>query len=65
MPARVSAKSGGLLGVVRTEVGVVHRPDGSHVFAAVFTRSDPNADEAAVDAAIRAAAAVAARELQR
>lgn len=55
----VAAKSGGLMGVVRNEVGVVRLPDGTSYAVAVFTRSDPSrrADARLVDAAIGAAAA--------
>jgi len=50
----VAAKSGGLMGVVRNEAGVVRYPDGQEYAVAVFTRSDPRtrADERAVNAAI-------------
>lgn len=56
-PARVAAKSGGLFGVVRNEIGVIDQPGGQRFYAAVFTRADPQADEARVNAAIGAAAA--------
>ena len=56
-PARVAAKSGGLLGVVRNEIGVISYPDGRRYAAAVFTRSRPGSDDAAINAAIGAAAA--------
>jgi beta-lactamase class A len=58
---RVAAKSGGLVGVVRNEVGVVEQPDGRRFYAAVFTRSDPKAIEGNVNAAIGNAAAAAVR----
>ena len=50
----ISAKSGGLLGVVRNEVGVVGLPDGRAYAVAVFTRREPpnNTDPAVVDTAI-------------
>jgi beta-lactamase class A len=37
----VSAKSGGLMGIVRNEAGVVAFPDGSAYAVAVFTRREP------------------------
>ena len=64
-PAQVSAKSGGLVGVIRNEIGVIEYPDGAGYAAAVFTQADeptPDAaatDGAAIDRAIGAAAAVA------
>lgn len=62
-PVRVAAKSGGLLGVVRNEVGVIAYPDGRAYAAAVFTQtpggSEAGADDAAVNAAIGQAAAEA------
>lgn len=63
-PARVAAKSGGLVGVVRNEVGVITYPDGHRYAAAVFTRTRPNADEPAVNAAIGTAAARAVAALR-
>lgn len=60
---RVAAKSGGLLGVVRNEIGVVELPDGQRFYAAVFTRSTPEATEATVNAAIGNAAVTAVRRL--
>lgn len=57
-PVRVAAKSGGLMGVVRNEVGVIEFPDGAAYVAAIFTRaSAPGASDGAIGAA--AAAAVA------
>ena len=54
----VAAKSGGLLGVARNEVGVVTFPEGDAYAVAVLTRSaDPTRDERAVDDAIAEAAA--------
>jgi beta-lactamase class A len=38
----VAAKSGGLLGIVRNEAGVVAFPDGSAYAVAVFTRAQPD-----------------------
>ncbi|RNI21669.1 serine hydrolase [Flexivirga caeni] len=50
----VAAKSGGLLGVVRNEVGVITAPDGESFAVAIFTRRQPDAtpDPARTDAAI-------------
>ncbi|MGM9331012.1 serine hydrolase [Streptomyces murinus] len=64
-PVRVAAKSGGLAGIVRNEVGVVSYPDGRQYAAAVFTRSRPGADDAAINAAIGAATAHAVASLHR
>jgi beta-lactamase class A len=64
-PCRVAAKSGGLFGVVRNEVGVLEQPDGQRFYVAVFTRSDPGADEAGVNAAIGQAAGTAVASLTR
>jgi beta-lactamase class A len=49
----VAAKSGGLLGIVRNEAGVVAFPDGSAYAVAVFTRTqpDPTADPSLNDVA--------------
>ena len=59
-PARVSAKSGGLVGVIRNEIGVIEYPDGAAYAAAVFTQADePWHGGAAIDRAIGAAAASA------
>ena len=57
----VAAKSGGLMGILRNEAGVVRYPDGQVYAVAVFTRSDPRtrADERAVNAAIGEIAAQA------
>lgn len=60
---RVAAKSGGLFGVVRNEVGVVCFPDGRRYAAAVFTRAHrPHAGDNEINTVIGtvAAAAVAA-----
>jgi beta-lactamase class A len=65
-PARVAAKSGSLVGVVRNEIGVIEYPDGRGYCAAVFTRQhQPWHDDAAVDAAIGSAAAAAVDLLGR
>lgn len=59
-PARVAAKTGSLVGVVRNEIGVIEYPDGRAYCAAVFARQhEPWHDDAAVNAAIGAAAAAA------
>jgi beta-lactamase class A len=60
---RVAAKSGGLVGVVRNEIGVISYPDGTKYAAAVFTRSRPGSDSRAIDAAIGAVAHRAVKEL--
>lgn len=62
-PAQVAAKSGGLLGIVRNEVGVVSEPDGRRLYLAVFTEAGPATSEVRVNAAIAEAAATAALEL--
>jgi beta-lactamase class A len=62
-PVQVAAKSGGLLGVVRNEIGVISYPDGRWYAAAVFTRSRPGSDEVAINAAIGAATARAVASL--
>jgi len=63
-PARVAAKSGSLIGVVRNEVGVIEYPDGRGYAVAVFTQAHhPWRNEAAINAAIGAAAAAAVRML--
>ena len=51
-PVSVAAKSGSLLGVVRNEIGVITYPDGRQYAAAVFTRSQPGSDDAAISQAI-------------
>jgi beta-lactamase class A len=63
-PVRLAATSGGLAGVVRNEVGVISYPDGRRYAAAVFTRSRPGSDDAAINAAIGAAAARAVAALR-
>ncbi|HEX4009446.1 MAG TPA: serine hydrolase [Solirubrobacteraceae bacterium] len=56
----VVAKSGSLGGVIRNEVGVVTRPDGRRLAAAVFTRAPaPGIGEREINAAIGGAAAAA------
>lgn len=59
-PARVAAKSGGLIQLVRNEIGVVQFPDGRAYALAVFTRTGidgRNGADGSVNAAIGAAAA--------
>jgi beta-lactamase class A len=63
-PVQVAAKSGGLVGVVRNEVGVISCPDGRRYAAAVFTRCRPGSDEIAINAAIGKAAAYAVAALR-
>ncbi len=63
-PVRVAAKSGGLMGVVRNEIGVIEFPDGAAYVAAVFTRALAlGASDAAINQAIGSAAAVAVSAL--
>jgi beta-lactamase class A len=63
-PARVAAKSGSLIGVVRNEAGVIEYPDGRAYAAAVFARAhEPWKNDAAINAAIGTAAAAAISEL--
>jgi beta-lactamase class A len=62
-PVRVAAKSGGLLGVVRNEIGVIFYSDNRKYAAAVFTRSRPGSDDAAINAAIGTATARAVAAL--
>ncbi|WP_344312737.1 serine hydrolase [Fodinicola feengrottensis] len=64
-PVRVSAKSGGLLGVVRNEAGVIQFPDGSRYAAAVFTRALTHpANDSHINTAIGLAAANAVATLR-
>jgi beta-lactamase class A len=59
-PARVSAKSGSLVGVIRNEIGVIEYPDGRGYAAAVFARAHrPWQNDAAITAAIGTTAAAA------
>nr|WP_272923983.1 serine hydrolase [Streptomyces sp. SID3343] len=64
-PVRVAAKSGSLVGVIRNEIGVISHPDGSRYAAAVFTRSRPGADDAAINDGIGTATAMAVDALRR
>jgi beta-lactamase class A len=62
----VAAKSGSLLGVVRTEIGVVEYPDGGRYAVAVFTRADePHRNERDIDRAIGESAALAVDRIRR
>ena len=64
-PARVAAKSGGLVGIYRHEAGVITYPDGRSYFAAVFTTAkETGVDDAAINAAVGASAAIAVRLLE-
>lgn len=64
-PARVAAKSGGLLGVVRNEIGVIEQPDGPRIYAAVFTAAEREAPDVEINAVIAQTAAAAAESLRR
>ena len=62
---KVAAKSGGLMGVVRNEIGAVTFDDGATYVVAVFTRSEaPGTDDRAINAAIGEAAAYAITRLR-
>ncbi len=63
-PVRVAAKSGGLLGMIRNEIGVISYPDGHQYAAAVFTRSPLGSDDAKINGAIGAATARAVAMLR-
>ena len=64
-PAQVAAKSGGLAGLVRNEVGTINFPDGRRYFAAVFTRRNSGAaTPAEINTAIGQAAARAVEHLK-
>jgi beta-lactamase class A len=64
-PTKVAAKSGSLVGVIRNEIGVISYPDGDQYAAAVFTRSPPGSDDAAISQAIGTAAAQAVARLRQ
>lgn len=65
-PARVAAKSGSLVGVVRNEVGVIEYPDGRVYCAAVLAQShQPWENTAAINAVIGAATAAAIELLEQ
>jgi len=63
-PVRVAAKSGGLAGVVRNEIGVVSFPDGRDYAVAVFTRTERSGRERPMNAAIATAARTAVEALR-
>lgn len=63
-PVKVAAKSGSLFGIVRNEIGVISHPDGRRCGAAVFTRSRPGSDDAAINRAIGTATAQAVTALR-
>ena len=62
----VAAKSGGLMGVVRNEAGIVSFADGEVYAVAVFTRRDPRSsvDLAAIDPGIGAVARALVNQLR-
>jgi beta-lactamase class A len=64
-PVKVAAKSGSLFGIVRNEIGVISYPDGCRYGAAVFTRSQPGSDDAAISRAIGTATAQAVTALRQ
>lgn len=65
-PAKVAAKSGSLIGMIRNEVGVVTFPDGRKFAAAVFTQADrPGRNDAAINAVIGQAAAAVVQILSQ
>jgi len=63
----VAAKSGGLMGIVRNEVGVVTDPAGAAYAVAIFTRCDPDlpTDLPAIDTAIGRLARRLVNQLQQ
>jgi beta-lactamase class A len=63
----VAAKSGGLMGIVRNEVGVVTDPAGASYAVAIFTRCGPDlpADFPAIDTAIGRLARRLVNQLQQ
>jgi beta-lactamase class A len=63
----VAAKSGGLMGIVRNEAGVVTFPDGQQYAVAVFTRRAPEVatDPARIDAGIGRIARTLIDDLRR
>jgi len=65
LPVKVAAKSGSLLGIVRNEIGVISYPDSRQYAAAVFTRSQPGSDDAAISRAIGIATAQAVTVLRQ
>ena len=64
-PVDVAAKSGGLVGVFRHEIGTITFPDGRRYFVAVFTRKiKDTATPPDINRAIGQAAAKAIDELE-
>jgi beta-lactamase class A len=63
-PVRVAAKSGGLVGAIRNEIGVVSFPDGRSYAVAAFTRTDTDGQERPMNEAIAAASAAAVESLR-
>lgn len=63
-PVTVAAKSGSLVGIIRNEIGVISYPDNRQYAAAVFTRSPPGSDDAAISHAIGTATAQAVTALR-
>jgi beta-lactamase class A len=64
-PARVSGKSGSLVGVIRNEIGVIEYPDGRGYSAAIFSQArQPWQNDAAINAAIGSTAAAAIDVIQ-
>jgi beta-lactamase class A len=61
---KVAAKTGGLFGLIRNEVGVISFPDGSKYAAAAFTRSPFGSDDPAINRSIGTAAALAVSALR-
>lgn len=61
--ASVSAKSGGLVGIVRNEIGVVKFPDGGSYAVAVFTQA-ATGNERKINAVIGRAAAMAIDDMR-
>jgi beta-lactamase class A len=63
-PARVAAKSGSLVGIIRNEIGVIECPGGRGYAAAVVTRAhQPWQRDADINPVIGTAAATAIRIL--
>ncbi len=64
-PVSVGAKSGGLMGIIRNEAGVVTFPDGHEYAVAVFTRSNRDrTDPTRVDAVIGKVARLLVEDLR-
>jgi beta-lactamase class A len=63
---QIAAKSGSLLGIIRSEIGVITMPDGHRYAAAVFTRANrPYDNEHEINTVIGIAAARAVEHLSR